>query len=381
MTPRYVEAVNNETRKNHTVRHLISRLFFGLIASAIGVATVHADPEKADPEKIVYASPGTLSATMSPFIFAQQVGFFRDENLDLDVVALQGSGEIIPQLVKGTVGASMLTPDLLIVSREPGRPNFPIHFVYNVYRHSIWQMAVLDANPIQTFHDLGGKIIGVGALTFANVLQTKALLRRNDVDPASANFVAVGNGVGAIEMLRSGKIDALNLFASTDAVVEAQGIKIRRIAYPSEFANTSSHGLVFADKTIAEHPDLVVRFGRAVAKGTIGCQANISGCLDAFWKVYPDQRPRPTTDAVHKREEAILKVTVDAMVAFDSEPKLYGSYSDADWTPTVNSLRLGGQISQDTKIDLSSLYTNAFVDDYNKFDRAAVIAKAKAYQP
>lgn len=347
-------------------------------ASTIGLAGT----ARADGDKFIYASPGTVSATMAPFFFAQELGFFRDEGLDFNVIALQGSGEVIPQLVQGRVTASMLTPDLLVLSREPGRPNFPIHFVYNIYRHSIWQMAVLDTSPIHSFKDLGGKNIGVGALTYANVLQTKALLKRNGVDPATANFVAVGNGGGAIEALRRGQIDALNLFASINAVIESQGIKIRRLPYPPEFANTSSHGLAFADATIKTRPDLVIRFGRAVAKGTIACQANLAGCLDAYWKIYPTQRPQPMTDAIHKQQEAILKVTVDTMVAFDGNgPKLFGSYTDADWKPTINSLRQGDQLSPDAKIDLSTLYTNAFVHDYNKFDTAAVIAKAKAYHP
>ena len=203
------------------------------------------------------------------------------------------------------------------------------------------------------------------------MLQTKALLKRDGVDPASVDFIAVGNGSGAIETLRRGEIDALNLYASVNAVIESQGIAIRRLPYPSEFAKTSSHGLVFADATIKEQPDLVIRFGRAVAKGTLACATNLAGCIDAYWKANPTQEPQPMNDALHHRWEGLLKVTTDGMIAFDSEPKLYGSYTDADFIPTIKSLQLGEELPPDFKVDLSTIYTNAFVKDYNKFDQAA----------
>jgi hypothetical protein len=39
---------------------------------------------------------------------------------------------------------------------------------------------------------------------------------------------------------------------------------------------------------------------------------------------------------------------------------------------------VGGQITVDPKLD--TLYTNQFVDNYNKFDVGAVVRRAKAYK-
>ena len=341
------------------------------------VATLLAFGAKAEPETVTYATPGSLSMSSAPYAFASALGFFQNENLKLDVVVLHGSSEIIPQILKGDVLTSTLTPDLLIASRQPGRPNFPLHYAYNVYRHSIWQMAVLDSSPIKSFEDLGGKTIGVGGLTFANVMQTKALLRQNRVDPASVNFVAVGNVGPALDTLKRGQIDALNLFAYTNATLETQGIKIRRLEYPPEFADTSSHGLLFSDHMIAQHPDRIERFGRALAEGTVACNANPDGCLDAFWAKFPDQKPRELDDTVRAQQRLILKAVIDPMVA---GPKKFGEYDDADWKVSIDSLKAGGEL-KDTDIPLTSLYTNQFVDAFNKFDRDAVIALAKAWHP
>jgi NitT/TauT family transport system substrate-binding protein len=332
---------------------------------------------KASPETVIFALAGATTLGYAPFVFAQEVGFFAEDNLKLDIVVLQGSGDIIPQLMKGAVQTSMITPDSVIVSRQPGRPNFPIRFAYNTYRQSIWQMVVLDQSPIRSIADLKGKTIGVGALSFANVVQSKALLRRNQIDPADVSFVAVGVGVPAFEALRRGQIDVLNLFATIHAALEGQGTKIRRLPFPPEFANSSSHGMAFTEKMLAERPDLVVRFGRALAKGTWGCQANIDGCLKAYWKTYPQQKPQQLDEAAMNYQRHILTTVMDGMTAFRDSTQRLGSYSDEDWTAIISSLRQGGELQAD--VPLATLYTNQFVADYNAFDRDAAIAKAKAY--
>ena len=53
-------------------------------------------------------------------------------------VTLDGSGVIMPQLMSGQVFTTFSTLDPLIISRQPGRPNFDFRFVYNSARNSIW---------------------------------------------------------------------------------------------------------------------------------------------------------------------------------------------------------------------------------------------------
>lgn len=356
------------------------RIDLALRAATVATALLMpALPAKAQTETVTFAIPGAVTLGFAPLTFGEKGGFFAEEKLKLDVVVLQGSGEILPQIVKGSVLVSMLTPDVLITSRQPGKPNFPAKFVYNVYRNSFWQISVLDSSPIKTIADLKGKTVGVGALTWASGPQTKALLRRNKIDPATVTFVAVGSGPAAAEALRQGRIDALNLFASNNAMIEAQGTKIRRLAYPADMQQASSHGLIFAAKTIKEKPDLVARIGRAHAKGVLGCHTNPRACLEAFWATYPAQKPRGMDEKAVNNQLAVLKVILDLMTTFN-EPGTarFGAYKPEDFKVAIEALRAGGEIGT-APISLSSLYTDKFVEEFNKFDRKAVIDKAKAY--
>lgn len=356
---------------------LLSRGRLQLSGALLALATVAMPAHPAEPDVITYAAPGSISSSLAPYFYARELGYLTQENLKLDVVILQGSGEIIPQLVKGSITASMITPDVLISSRQPGRPNFPLHFVYNVFRKSVWQIAVLENSPLQAVKDLKGKTVGVGALTFANVVQTKSLLRRNDIDPSGTSFVAVGSGGPALEALRTGKIDALNHHVMLLTQLEAQGTKIRRLPYPPEFADISSHGLIFSDKVIKERPDLIVRFGRVLAKGTVACKANPDACLSAYWAAYPEQKPSDSNAT--PRERRVLAVAIDTMTAFPAGgPTQFGRYDERDWSATVDSLKQGGEVAAGSNIPLESLYTNQFIDEINKFDAAAVVRQAKA---
>ncbi len=349
-----------------------------LLAIALATAWVPTKPALAA-DKITYAWPGVITQGIAPFAFAQDLGFFKDEGIDFEVITLQGSGVIIPQLLAGTIFSSYASPDLLVISRQPGKPDFDIRYVYNAVRNSIWEISVLADSPIKSVKDLKGKNIGVGALTFANVPMTRAILKQQSVDPNDVSFIAVGGGVPAFEALRTGKIDALNLFDVQDAQLELQGTKIRILQFPPQFRGVSSHGFPVTNTMIREHPDLIERFGRAATEGTVACEANLTGCLFAYWKMFPELKPATVDDKAIAGERSLIAIRVKNMNSFDpGEAHHYGAYKDKDWQTVIDSLRLGGQLG-DSEIKLNSLYTNQFVEAYNRFDTAKVVQRANAY--
>ena len=347
------------------------------IACALGIATpLHA---AAPPEKVVFAWPGPESSTMSPYMFAVDLGFFKDENIELDMISLEGAGTVIPQMLAGKVFSSLITLDPLILSRQPGRPNFPIRFVYDAVRNSAWEISVPAESPIRSVKDLAGKTIGVGSLTFGNVPMTKAILKGQGINPDAVSMVAVGVGAPAFEAFKRKRIDALNLWDVQDGLLEQQGVKVRILPFPPEFRGVTSHSLPVTEKTIRERPDLVARFGRAVAEGTVACRANPEGCLYAYCRHYP-RAGGPIAEAV-RTELPILMMRLAHMTAWSpGEPQKWGAFSDRDFQVNINSLKVGGLLPASLQIRPDSLYTNQFVDQFNRFDPAAVEKRARAYK-
>jgi hypothetical protein len=125
----------------------------------------------------------------------------------------------------------------------------------------------------------------------------------------------------------------------------------------------------------AEPPGMLVRLGRAIAKGTVACEANIPACYKAVWRNDPSTRPPNLTDA-----EAIhyaLQVNYRRLNAMKTAKGHYAEFDRATWQTLVEALHDGGQLAT-TAIPLDSLYTNAFVKAINAFDYDAVVREAKA---
>ena len=221
---------------------LCAALFAVLALSSEGVS-----PASAAPDKVVFAWPGPASSGLAPLIFAEELGYTTADNIEIDVISLDGSGTIIPQMLNGSVFSSYITLDPLIISRQPGKPNFPIRFVYNAVRNSIWEISVLADSPIKSTKDLSGKTIGVGSLAFGNVPMTKAILKSDGIDFSTVQFIAVGVGAPAFQALRTKRIDALNLWDIQDVQLGMEGTEIRLLPFPQQFHGVTSHSLPVTD--------------------------------------------------------------------------------------------------------------------------------------
>jgi len=333
-------------------------------------------------DKFIYGVPSAISSAIANFVFAKELGYFDQENIEVEFVPLSGSSVIIPQLLSGQIHASGASMEPLVIARQPGKQNFPLKFVYNYLRNSVWELAVTADSPVRTIADLKGKSIGVVSLGSGNVYTTRAILAASGVDPKSVTLQPVGFGGQAFQALKTNQIQALNLWDSAHAALEASGTAIRRLDIPKEFQGMSSHGFEVTDKLLKENPQLIARFGRAVTKGSVACQANMTACLQAFWKHYPEQKPKVGTEAeIMRKEMTIMKSRLDNITYFrPGEPRQWGAYSDRDWKLLIAALKEGGEVTNEN-VPMSSLYTNELVAEYNKFDAEAVARQARAWKP
>lgn len=352
-------------------------------AAALALAALGLGPAQAQQrDRFVYGVPSTISSAIANFAFAQELGYFDEARINLELIALPGSGVSIPQLLANQIQSTGASIEPQVISRAPGGQNFPLIFAYNYLRNSVWEFAVLESSDIRTIADLRKRTLGITSLTAGNIYMTRAMVQAQGVPWPEVKVAAVGFGVQAFEALRTRQVDVLNLWDSMHEQMEQQGVKIRRLPIPPEFEGMSSHGFLFTQKMIKENPDLVVRFGRAVAKGSVACEANPEGCLQAFWKRNPMRKPQNADDPkVMAAEMAIMTSRLRNIVFFrEGEPRQWGHYPDRDWVALIAALKLGGQVPQNADIPLDQLFTNALVPQYNAFDAAAVAAQARAWR-
>lgn len=349
-------------------------------ALALGGAATLGTAEAQTRVQIGQVTATTL--TFAPIIFAQNLGFFREEGIEIEIVEFNGTGTLLPQIVNRRILIGYPNPDPLIISRQPGRDPLPLRFFYNATRSSAWEVVVPSDSPIQRLQDLRGRRVGVGAMTWGNIPITRAMFR--DVGLTVGQDVElqpVGTGAPAFRALTTGQVAALNLFDVQHALLETSGTAIRRLPMQDRFANLFSNGLITHQDALRDQAPLLAAFGRAVARGTVACEAAPENCVLSFWRSYPAQRQTTGTDAeILQRGVQVMRSRFDKFLSFPAgEPRRFGEYSAQGWRDFVAALHEGGQIAT-ADIAVEPMFTNDLVPEFNRFDVEAARAAGRAFR-
>ncbi|WP_430396034.1 ABC transporter substrate-binding protein [Ferrovibrio sp.] len=332
-------------------------------------------------EKIKMGTPARVNIGYSPFLLARDMGYFQQEGLEVEIIEFLGTSVLIPQVANKGVDIGFPGADAVIISRQPGRDYMPVRFFYNVTRKNPWDFVVPDNSPIKRVEDLRGKKIGVGALANGNVPIARSMFREMKMEAGrDYEFVPTGVGAPAIHAMNTGQIDVFNGFDATIAFLANAGIKLRYLQQPPKYTNLISNGMMTHEDTIKNRPEMLGKFGRAVAKAILACEADIPHCIRSAWKQYPSLKPQDKTEE-QALAEAIPTVTkrMESMLTFadPKAPRRFGEYQPQMWQDYIDVLYDGGEITS-KQIDVASLYTNQFVDAINAFDPAKVLADVKA---
>ena len=329
-------------------------------------------------QRVVLGAPAPWSVQFAYLAFGEQLGFFREEGLQVERVAVTGSAVLLPQVANGQVTFGVANADIMVLALARGEP-MPLRMVQNWFRLQSFEFVVLQDSPIRSLAELRGRKLGVGALTFGNIPLTRTMLAnaglawQRDVEP-----LPVGLGPAAWRRLQTGGVDALNLFVTEHVRMEITGIAIRRLPIPDPFRAIFSNGIVAGDQTIERQPQVVAGFGRALVKSWIACREAAAPCVRAWWAANPASRPPAGQEP--QQLQADMRIAMadrDSIDGFIGDaPRLYGHYTEESWRQMIAVMHAEGQIAR-ADLEIARLYTNRFVEDYNRFDRAAVIAAAQ----
>jgi NitT/TauT family transport system substrate-binding protein len=352
-----------------------SAIALSLSICAIGTATASAQTL----ERIAIGWPANFSSNMGHLTFANDLGYYRDEGLDVTIISLPGASAVMQQILGGGIISGYAGVESAPMALQPGATAIPIRFVYNYMRQSIWEMAVPEASPIKTFADLKGKTIGTFNASSGNIIVTKAALGVSGIKLDDVKLLPVGFGAPALIAIKSNQVDALNLIDTSHASFEASGFALRRIAFPPQFEGNPSHGYPVTEDVLTTKRKTVIGLFRAISKGIIACDANIESCIRSFWKAHPALKPTDVSeDEAMKRDVLIGRARLKKLLHFrPGQVRLMGAYSDEDWKGVIDALAVGGAITK-TDLPMDRLYTNELAKDFNDFDIAKVVEAARA---
>ena len=201
-----------------TFQHAISRRHFAKSLTLAGLATavpaLHAQG-RVEKSKIIISVDGKASFAYLPLTIADQLGFFREEGLDVQIndypdaasagqALLTGAADICSGSFERTLNLqskNQMVKAFVLQSRTP-------QIAFGVSTRNL---------PIAaSMVDLRGKKVGVMALDSVASLMTYLLLAKAGVNTQDVSLIPVGSSGMALNAIRSGQIDAL---CSSDPVM------------------------------------------------------------------------------------------------------------------------------------------------------------------
>lgn len=361
------------------MRVLKSTIRSFLLAASCTAATVSNPVLAADKITVGLVTP--VSLTSAPFTFGEQLGYFREEGIEVELLPFNGTGTLVPQMTAKRIDVGYPNPDFLILARQPGKDYLPLRFFYNVARESIWEITVPAASPYQSLRDLKGTKMGVVTLSQGSIPITRAMFKDIGLEIGKdVELIAVGSGATVAQALNGKQVEVLNVFDTINGAVEASGVKLRRLPMDKKYLNLFSNGYIAHDDTLKTRGKQLAAFGRAWTKSVVACDAAMDSCMRSFWKAYPTQKPQGDADQALATQVTILKSRMSKLTAFEGPDRQYGAYPEQAWRDFIGLLHEQGQIAN-ADIQLNTLYTNELVPEFNKFDAAKVVADAKAAKP
>lgn len=357
-------------------------LFAGTVAAAsIGLARPALVQTRRN-VKMAYGVP-TLESCDSSFFSSipQGMGFFADEGLDVEILQLNGAGAAMNMLATGQVEFTTHGGAGVLAGVGQGVPirAFIVQIPDNFY-----SIGVEETGPIKRLEDLKGKTVGIPALGGSPFVMLKAVFRQLGWDAnKDVTYQAVGVGLPALDALQRGRVSAIMAWDAPFATYAANGATLR-LFQPDPlpqvgFTHTTNASLAVLEKD----PGLVAAMGRAMARSLVFMAAAPPDELARLHtRVYPSARAPGISDETYMKVERMRLAARVANMRFDkrvfSRAEPLGSDTDARIALPRDMLFEGGEIKEAAPVE--RYFTRQFIDDMNKIDVDAVLAKARSFK-
>jgi NitT/TauT family transport system substrate-binding protein len=305
--------------------------------------------------KITYMSGyyWQASASILEVIAADQLGYFKDMCLDIDLQPGQGDTTVNAKLVQaGQVQIGPLSEQDVITSNASTVASGGTANVLGISSYSNAGLDILMTMPaITDLKQLEGKSIGIkGYLP----LSVTAMLGRAGVDRTKVKTVKVGYDP---TILPRGQVDALTGFVSNEPnLLKDAGTEVT-VWKPWEYGVAGSTGAFAANAEWAKaHPDTVADFLRAAFKAFQYCseESNIKECIGFQQKQSGD----PNDDSDH---ETAVWTTESQQVADNPVPGTWGSVDPTNVVSLTNDINTYLGMKLDPK-QAASWFSNKFVE-------------------
>ena len=318
-------------------------------------------------DKLTFMFPVKSVLQYHPFYIAEELGYFKDENLAVTFEVANGSSAALRQLIAGNADAALPSPAAYLNAVAQGHD---LRWFYSHFYENVFALVVPEDSPIKSVADLKGKSVGVSELSGGEVPLVRAVLRGAGLDTEKdVRLVPVGEGSAlTINALKSGQVDAYSSSHFDIAAIEATGMKLREIL-PEDVQQFPANGMVTTAETLEKKRDVLTRFARAVAKGIVYVKNDPDRALEMAKKIGPEEFE---DENFIKHAWEVVQELMTPPPALENQP--LGMHYKEGFQNYHDFLRSGteeeGALPKD--VDLEKALDFSLLEEINKFDRSAI---------
>jgi len=189
------------------------------VAVLLGLALAAA-PEK---KHVVLAVGGKSLVVYLPLTVAEQLGYFEDEGLDVEIQDFKGGSAALKAMLGGSADVVMGYFDHIVRLQAQGRDLVGTVLV-GKYPGIVLGVQSKLADTIKSVKDLKGRKVGVTKPGSSTNYFVYYLLVKNGLKPTDVSIIGVGGGSSAIAAFERGTVDAISHVEPVITTLEARGL-------------------------------------------------------------------------------------------------------------------------------------------------------------
>lgn len=303
--------------------------------------------ESFEPASFTFTLNFLAGGPQAGFTYAQELGYYEEVGLDVDIVEGQGSATTATQVATGQSEMGFADGPAAMNVRAQGGT---VTIVAPVLQTNAFAVISLVESGIEEVGDLAGKTLAVQPGTAQTTLLAP-LLEENGLSESDLNIVNLDPSA-LVGSLLQGEVDAILAGADFQSIqIQDQGGEINEQFYRDNGVPTVGLSIIVNDDYLAENPDVVARFVAASLRGWDAARED------------PDAAAQSLVDSfVAADKEQILKqLEVDLEFLCSSGAESLGAPPQENWERTYELLTEYVDLPSD--LPITDYYTDEFIPD------------------
>lgn len=300
------------------------------------------------PQKTTVILSWFATGLNAPHYLAEDLGYYADEGLNVEILEGKGSGVAVKMVGNGTNTFGVADAAAMAQSIAAG---VPVKMVAGLVQKSPIAILSQPDSGLDSPEKLRGKQI-VMPPDSGQAQMFPVFEKLNNLEGAVTILSA--EATASINLVLQGKADGVGNYAPTayNIMEQALGQPPTVLYYADHGVQTLSSGLLVNTKTLKQNPELVRKFTRATVRGWEAARRDPRAAAESYVKRFPEL----DVDTITKMVEGYTSL----MFTSNTTDKPAGWMSETDWQQTLDILEAAGML-ESREEDTSVYYTNDFL--------------------